>query len=236
MASVNRVLLQSTYVLHARPFRDTSLLVDFFTRTHGKITAVARGARTQRSKFRGLLQAFVPLVISWSGRSELVTLHDAEPSGPAFDFSGKALISGIYLNELLQRLMAKHDPHVELFEYYQQCLTNMQKDDCVLASVLREFEKQLLVELGYGFDWRSTADTNETICAGQWYVFQPDQGFLSAKTAAANCLAFQGEHIIAIANNDWCDSGVTRAAKQLMRAALNPLLQGKPIRSRELFS
>ncbi|GAG52758.1 unnamed protein product, partial [marine sediment metagenome] len=86
----------------------------------------------------------------------------------------------------------------------------MQKDDCVLGSVLREFEKQLLVELGYGFDWRSTADTAEPICEQQWYVFQPDQGFLSAKTASANCLAFQGEHIIAIANNNWQDAAVTR--------------------------
>ncbi|MCB1827507.1 MAG: DNA repair protein RecO, partial [Coxiellaceae bacterium] len=113
-----RVLCQHARVLHARSFRETSLLVDFFTQEHGRVCAVARGARTQRSKFRGLLQPFIPVTISWSGRSDLVTLSDAEPCGMPLSFSGTALLSGLYINELLVRLLARHDPHPELFMYY----------------------------------------------------------------------------------------------------------------------
>lgn len=230
-----RVEFQAAFVLHTRPFRDTSLIVDFFTHTHGKVSAVARAGRTQRSKFRGLLRAFVPLAISWSGKSELMSLSKAEPAGAPFDFSGKALISAIYLNELLEKLLAKFDPHPELYNHYQIALTQMQNRSADLAVLLRTFEKQLLIQLGYGIDWTHTADAGDPIIPDNWYIFHPEQGFIPVNTAQGNYLAFQGAHLIAIANDQWHDPAVMRSAKQLMRAAINPLLNGKPVRSRELF-
>lgn len=230
-----RIECQDAFVLHAKPFRDTSLLVDFFTREYGKITAVARGARTQRSKFRGVLQAFIPLSISWSGKSELVTLTSAEPNGAPCDFNGKALISALYVNELMQRLLMKHDAHSELYSWYQNMLHALQQTSNDISCVLREFEKQLLVELGYGFDWTHAADLNTAIEPEQWYLFIPDEGFVSSTNKRSQFLAFQGAHILAIANNDWRDKVVMRTAKQILRAAIQPHLQGRPIKSRELF-
>lgn len=231
-----RVDLQNAYVLHTRAFRDTSLLVDFFTETHGKVCAVARGARTQRSKFRGLLQAFVPVAISWSGKSELVTLTNIEPIAIPFNFTGTALISAMYINELLEKLLARHDPHQHLFASYQSTLKQLQQQPKTIAENLRTFEKTLLGELGYGFDWQHTANTGEPIIENAWYVFIPEQGFFPAQAVKGNYLAFQGAHLLAIAKNQWQDPLTIRCAKQLLRAAINPLLHGKTIRSRELFS
>lgn len=230
-----RIECQDAFILHTKPFRDTSLLVDFFTQDHGKITAVARGARTQRSKFRGVLQAFIPLSISWSGRSELVTLTAAEPDGVPCDFNGKALISALYVNELMQRFLMKSDPHPDLYHLYQKMLQSLQQSSRDISCVLREFEKQLLVELGYGFDWTHAADLGTAIEPDQWYLFIPDQGFVTTTAKQSNYLAFQGVHILTIANNDWGDKAVMRTAKQILRAAIQPHLQGKPIKSRELL-
>lgn len=231
---MQRVDMQLAYVLHARSFRDTSVIVDFFSRDFGIISAVARGARTQKSKFRGLLQAFVPLQISWSGKHELKTLRDAEPSSVPFDFSGTALVSAMYLNELLVRLLRKDDPNTALFDGYSHVLSQLQHATSITIA-LRQFEKLLLAELGYGVDWSCCAHTGEPITADNWYVFVPEQGFMPAAMAQDNYLAFQGKHIQCIANDDYSDPTVLRSAKQLMRAAFAPLLAGKTIASRELL-
>lgn len=231
---MQRVDMQTAYVLHTRPFRDTSVIVDFFSKHHGRVSAVARGARTQRSKFRGLLQAFVPLKISWSGKYELMTLRDAEPNAPPFDFSGTALISAMYLNELLVRLLGKSDPYPELFLCYDKILLQLQNSKEITTS-LRQFEKLLLAELGYGVDWNCCAHTGDLIQAESWYVFVPEQGFMPAAVANNNYLAFLGAHIQSIASDDYSDLAVSRSAKQLMRVALAPLLAGKAIASRDLL-
>lgn len=231
---MQRVEVQSAYVLHSRSFRDTSVIVDFFTEEYGIISAVARGARTQRSKFRGLLQAFVPLQISWSGKYELKTLRDAEPCSVPFDFSGTALVSAMYINELLVRLLRKEDPHTTLFECYSNVLSQLQQIGSI-TTALRQFEKSLLAELGYGFDWSCCAHTGDKIQADAWYVYVPEQGFMPATAAKDNYLAFQGKHIQCIAVDNYSDPAVLRSAKQLMRVAFAPLLAGKAIASRELF-
>lgn len=230
-----RVQCQPAYILHTRAFRDTSLLVDFFTRDFGKVRAVARGARTQRSKFRGLLQAFVPLEISWAGKSDLVTLSTVEPAGVPCDYNGDALLSALYLNELLERLLVAHDPHLDLFCAYYKALFELANPPHSIAASLRHFEISLLEELGFGFDWQSSADNHQSISCEQWYVFLPEQGFVNAGSVSGQHLVFPGAHVQAIANSDWSDVAVLRTAKQLLRAALKPLLRGKPIRSRELF-
>lgn len=230
-----RVVLQPALVLHARAFRDTSLIVDLFTPDYGKLSAIARGARTQRSKFRGVLQAFIPLVVSWSGRSELVTLQTAEPNAPPYPLGSEALLSALYINELMVRLLAAHDPHPELFSAYQRILSQLQSPPISVEVSLREFEKRLLESLGYGVDWFCEAESGEAIDPQRWYVFVPDRGFLPADRMQGTQLAVSGAHIVSIGAEDWSDAAVLRSAKQLMRAAMQPLLHGKPIRTRELF-
>ena len=107
---IERILLQPAFVLHLRHFRDTSLLVDFLTKDYGRVGAVARGARSQKSRYRGYLRPFVPLLATWSGRSELMSLNDLEAGGSPMLLEGRALLAGMYLNELLVRLLHQHDP------------------------------------------------------------------------------------------------------------------------------
>ena len=149
MSSEHRVQLQPAYLLHRKPFRDTSLLLEVFTREFGRIGLVARGARGPRSKLKGVLQPYQPLLLSWSGRGELPTLTSAESQAGALFLQGNALISGFYLNELLMRLLARHDPHTELFISYQTALQRLIMND-ELDWTLRLFERDLLQQLGYG--------------------------------------------------------------------------------------
>src|SRR4029079_13195722 len=117
-----RVLLQPAFILHHRPFRETSVLLDVFSEEHGRISLVAKGVRTHRSKLKALLQPFVPLLASWQGKNELMNLVSVEANGPPFQLCGDCLLSGFYVNELLVRLLQKQDPHPRLFSYYVSTL------------------------------------------------------------------------------------------------------------------
>ena len=145
----NRITLQPSFVLHTRPYRDTSLLVDLFTLNHGRIRAVARSARGLRSRYKNQLRPFISLLTTWSGQSDLVTLSQAETHNAFYDFSGSVLISALYLNELLVRTLHLHDPHPDLFVAYQKTLARLVHGDSQ-EGPLRLFEKTLLSELEYG--------------------------------------------------------------------------------------
>ncbi len=145
----SRVTLHPVFILHTRPFRDTSLLVDALTTEYGRISVLARGVRTARTPLRGILQPFVPLLMSWSGKGELVSMSKVEAVGLPYSLQGKALISGFYLNELIMRLLHRYDPHPILYDAYQQALLGLQQKTTI-ELVLRLFEKCLLKELGYG--------------------------------------------------------------------------------------
>ena len=137
----------AAYVLHSRPYRDTSLLVDFFTLEQGKVSAVAKGARRPNSKLRSSIQPFVPLQITWGGRQELKSLINAEPVAPTMLLQGNALLCGLYVNELLDRLMLPFDPHPQLYVYYQYVLNELLSGEDIEGG-LRTFEHRLLAELG----------------------------------------------------------------------------------------
>src|SRR5580693_2734969 len=104
-----RILLQQAFILHHRPFRETSLLLDVFTEEHGKISLIAKGVRKHRSTLKALLQPFVPLLVSWQGKNELMNLVSVEAKGPPFQLRGDCLLSGLYVNELLVRVLQKQD-------------------------------------------------------------------------------------------------------------------------------
>ena len=227
--------LQPSYILHYRPFRNTSLLLDLFTEHHGRIGAVARGARSTSSKGRSAHQPFVPLLISWAGKGELVSVNSIETQSYGIGLTGNALLSGFYLNELLLRLLHRHDPHPSIFHLYGETLKGLAEGGG--ERLLRLFEKNLLLELGYAVSLSQEATTGQPIQTDKLYYFQSDIGF--SEIAPINTIPphqiFSGEHLLNFHNDQLMDSESLRAAKRLMRLALAPLLGDAVLKTRELF-
>ncbi|MCP4598886.1 DNA repair protein RecO [Neptuniibacter sp.] len=220
---------QAAYVLHSRPYRDTSLLVDFFTLEHGKVPVVVKGARRPNSKLRASVQPFVPVQIAWRGRSELKSLTQAEPVAAMMFLKGDSLLCGLYVNELLERLLQPFDPHPQLYVYYQYVLNELVSGNDI-EGALRTFEHRLLRELGALPDLQNKESE-------QIYMLNPEQGFSSLSTVnteqKAHC--FYGWQLEMIAGDNYEDIQVRRAAKRLMRLMIDHALGHKPLRSRELF-
>lgn len=233
---MKRVALEPAYVLHRRPYRETSFLVELFTQQHGRLAVVARGVRKARSATQGLLQPFTPLLVSWSGKGELMTLTDVELGGEAIPLQGECLFAGFYLNELLIGLLQKWDAHPQLYTFYQATLVALQKTPTLEQKSLRIFEKYLLDELGYAlFPAVGSEDLFEL---DKYYRFVPEHGFVISELgeeAKGGAYIFLGKSLIAIASNDWQDEVCLQDAKRLMRLVLMPLLNGRPLHTRKLF-
>lgn len=233
----NRVLMQPVYVLHKQAFQNTSLLVDFFSMDHGRIKAVARGARREKSRYRSLLQSFHPLLASFSGRGEMKTITAVESSVSAISLTGERLFSGLYLNELLVRLLQGHGEHRELFNRYQDTLLALQNEQDI-NTVLRRFELTLLDELGYGINLEQDYLRQEPIDPDSIYLFIPDLGFEAIpgrRISEPRVNEFLGRHIIDLQCLSFTDDNSRKAARRLMRMALQAHLGGRPLNSRSLF-
>ncbi len=228
-----RIELQPAYVLHARPYRDTSLLVDFFTPAAGRVSAVARGVRQRKSRSRSLLNPFTRLLISLQGKTDLKLLTAVEADHQVYALHGEQLFSGFYLNELLLRLLPEQDAHDALFEAYEFGLRSLQAQ-APIEPVLRCFELTCLTELGYGVDFYCDARTGEPLRHGDDYTFVPQQGFIS-RSVSDTSPAFSGALIHQLAERDFSGEGSRQAAKYLCRLMLAPLLGSRPLKSRELF-
>jgi DNA repair protein RecO (recombination protein O) len=220
--------LGPAYVLHSRPYRDTSALVDLLTLHHGLVRVVWRGARGGR---RHLAQPFLPLLIDLRGRGELKTLHHAEVAGPHALLQGQALFSGMYLNELLVRLLGPDTPQPLLFAAYQQAIAELAERVSV-EPVLRTFESRLIEYLGYGFSLTMDVSDNP-LDPDSRYAYISDEG-LQRITEPAGA-GFPGSALLAIAAGDWDAPGALITAKRLMRQALAPHLGDRPLVSRQLF-
>ncbi len=229
-----RISLQSAYVLHTRPYRDTSLLVEIFTHDFGRIGLVARGVRTSKSRYASLLQPFTPLLISWSGQGELPTLSGTEVAGVAPKLKGDLLLSGFYLNELLMRLLQRGDAHPRLFETYITALASLAETE-EQESILRQFEHRLLQEIGYGLILDHEVMNGESIDPKSCYRYLPDRGPVVSSENNEDGIIVHGRTLLAIAQGDYSQSQVRQEAKRLMRAALAVHLGDRPLKSRELF-
>ncbi|OGT70647.1 MAG: DNA repair protein RecO [Gammaproteobacteria bacterium RIFCSPLOWO2_02_FULL_57_10] len=233
-----RIDLQPAYVLHTQPFQNTSLLVDFFCLDHGRIRAVAKGARRPKSRTRALLQPFQPLLVTLAGRAELKTLTAVEGSVNVFNLQGTRLFSGMYLNELLVRLLLFNEGHPELYQSYQQAIIGLHGDRD-LQQILRCFELELLDALGYGFNREDDCTTGQPIDPDALYLFHPDVGFERvaghAEAHVGNPALFSGSDILSLGSNLSDDRVVSNAARRLTRMALQAHLGDKPLVSRELF-
>jgi DNA repair protein RecO (recombination protein O) len=225
------------FLLQAHPYRETSLVVDVFSRDHGRIGLVARGAKRPRAALRGVLVEFQPLELGWFGAGELRTLARAEWQRAWPMLAGPRLLLGYYLNELLQRLLAREDAHPALFDLYSDTLQRLAlapTDTTQHEVLLRRFEKALLRELGYGLTLDFDA-YGEAIDAGTRYVYRPDQGLLPGDAAGHNDVCLAGAQALAIAADDYSDPQVARLAKSLMRALIAHYLQGQELRTRRVF-
>lgn len=236
-----RVQLQPAYVLHTRPFQNTSLLVDFFCMDYGRIRAIARGVRSNKSKTRSLLQLFHPLLVSFSGRGEVKTVSGIESGLAAINLQGQRLFSGLYVNELLTRMLMLHVEHKTLYMDYQNTLAALQ-GETDMEVVLRCFELNLLSELGYAINLQVDCRSQAPISSTQTYRFTPDIGFeltqeiIEEGDAASNPRLFQGDHLIALRSFDFENRECAQAAKRLLRLALNAHLGDRPLHSRSLFA
>jgi DNA repair protein RecO (recombination protein O) len=239
--SERRVLLQPVYVLHQRPYRDTSALVELFSPQHGRVGVVARGVRGSRSRWRGVLQVFQPLLASWTQRGELGTLIDLEPQGPSRPLPPAHIASGFYLNELLMRLLGRHDPHPPLYQDYDASLRALADIDAqaeaaraALEALLRRFELRLLGNLGYGLVLEHDTE-GAPLRADQQYVYALEQGPLPAGAGAGGVAGISGASLCALAAEDFSAAQTRHEAKLLLRAVLGHHLGGKPLLSRQLL-
>ena len=229
---------QPAYLLHGYPYRETSLVIEVFTRTHGRVAMVARGARRPRSVLRGVLLAFQPLLLSWAGRSELRTLHKAEWQGGLAQLRGEALLCGFYLNELLLKLLARDDPHENLFDAYARTLQAL-AGGAPLDVTLRRFERDLLRELGYALALEHDALSGAPVCAEATYVYQLDAGPVRTEPAhagdAENRLELRGQTLLDMAHDDYSSVLTLQQSKALMRMLINHHLGNQMLNTRQLL-
>ncbi len=228
---------QAAYVLHARPYRETSLIVETFSQAFGRVALVARGARRPRSAVRGLLMAFQPLSLSWFGKGELRTLKHAEWQGGQLPLSGSALMCGFYLNELLLRLLPRDDPHPALFAHYQAALQALGRNE-TQPVVLRRFEKRLMQELGYALVLEQEAHSDAPIVAEATYFYELEHGPVresARQYASQTSVQLRGRTLLDLARDDYSDPTTLAQAKQLMRALISHQLGSELLQTRQLL-
>lgn len=230
-------------VLHTWPYKETSLIVDAFSRRHGRVALVARGAKRPHSALRGLLQGFQPLALSWTGSAkggELHTLTRAEWLGGMAPLRGEALLCGFYLNELIIKLLARDDAHEALFDAYVRALANL-AGGMPVAPTLRGFERILLREAGYGVELKVCSGSGAAIEAGASYRYLPEQGPVrvnvrrDGQELRQDPHVFAGKTLLDIDTDDYSDPVTLAQSKLLMRQLLQHHLAGQPLFTRQMI-
>ncbi|AYV21795.1 MULTISPECIES: DNA repair protein RecO [Vibrio] len=224
--------LQRCFVLHRRPYSESSLILDVFSEEYGRVTLLSKGARSKRSNLKGALQPFTPLLLKWSGGGSMKTLRQAEAISLGLPLSGINLYSAMYVNELIARVLASEIPFPALFHDYLQALTELAHNTNP-EPALRRFELALLSAMGYGVDFLHCAGTGEPIEPTMTYRYREQKGFIAS--VRKDNLTFLGEELIAISERRFNSKTQLQAAKRFTRIALKPYLGGKPLKSRELF-
>ena len=232
MSQRGKVDGQPAYVLHTYPFRETSLIIEAFSRDFGRVALLARGARRPRSALRGLLLAFQPLELSWAGKGEVLTLMKAEWQGGQPLLSGKALFFGYYLNELLLHLLPREDTHASLFAAYAAVLRRFADD--LQEADLRRFERALLQELGYGLTLTHDAQ-GVVIDPDAHYAYEIERGPVRLARPGNSALSVRGKTLLDLADDALSDPATQAEAKQMMRALINHHTGGKRLETRKIF-
>ena len=192
-----RVANEPAFLLHRRPYTESSVLIDLFSRHHGRMVLIAKGARKLKSRWRGSLLPFQSLIAAWSGRGEVKTVTGIEGVGPSCVLRGKALYCGYYMNELVLRLLHRFDPHEDVFDNYANALARLSTEEDQ-ERVLRIFEKQLLRDLGYGMHLVRDADRGNPIDPGERYRYRPDAGPLQYSETDHHGVPVHGATLLAL--------------------------------------
>jgi DNA repair protein RecO (recombination protein O) len=227
--SLQRIELTPGYVLHHRPWRDTSRILEILTREHGRLTLFARGVRGANARLSPVLQPFQLLLLSWSGRGEAPTLTGAERAERSAALPSGCLLAAFYLNELLLRLTTRHDPQPQLFDGYHGTLARL-RAGAPLEPCLRVFEKRLLEVLGYGLDLATEAHTGKRIEPDGYYDFRPGQGLVPARAGGAGALC--GRSLLQLAAESVSGARGLEDARRVLQAALAECLEGRPLATR----
>lgn len=234
MAQKQRVDQQAGFILHTHAYRETSLIVELLSRDHGRIALVAKGARRPMSALRGVLLAYQPLLVDWSGGGEVKTLVRAEWLGGQPMLSGKALLCGYYLNELLMRFLPREDPHPALFACYAEAIAAL-PGTTRFEPLLRQFELTLLEQMGYGVPLTHEADSDRAIEAEGDYRYIIERGPVSADSADPELPLLSGQTLMDMAAGIFDGARTLSQSKQLLRLLISHHLGGQPLQSRRMF-
>jgi DNA repair protein RecO (recombination protein O) len=226
----NAVYLQPAFILQQRKFRETSLIIDVLTRDFGRVSILAKGVRKTRSKTAGLLQPFIPLTMSYFGKTELKTLTDVEIIQPFIQLQGLALYCGFYVNELVGCFLHQYDPHPDVFACYGKCLSSL-SDRSKIEAVLRIFELDLLDAVGYGLQLEYDLRNEKAVHPLSKYHFNVEQGPIEAQDGH-----FSGKTLQALKSREFTDPQVLNEAKILMRTVIAVYLNGKTLKSRAVIN
>lgn len=234
MIAPRRIQQQPACILHHRPFRDSSQILDIVTRDHGKIALVARGSRGSKSRLSGILRPFLPLSISWVAKGDLGTLTGAEAAGPPMGIHGEAVLAAFYVNELLINFLHRHDPQPEIFGLYQAVIARLGSSDQI-AATLRSFELELLRFLGYAVSFHPDAAADVELDPNRHYSYRVEQGPIAVDRAEGP-MVFKGEVLQSIRSQSFEDPEILRAANRLLRQVINHHLGGKELKSRKVLA
>ncbi len=231
--SARRTLLEPAWLLHHRPWSDTSRILDLMTRHRGRVTLFAHGVRRPKSPLRAVLRPFVPLLVSWSGRADGGTLTAVEAAAQTLDLAPGLLLSGYYLNELLLKLLPGEDRHETLFDAYATALGRLAAGEEQPA--LRGFERVLLDELGYGLDLSRDAVSGRRLEADRYYHFEPGRGLLAVQDSGPDPGAVVGRDLLAVARGELGAPDALKAARGVYGAAIAHCLEGRGLATREVM-
>ncbi len=230
-----RVTEQPAFVLHSYLYKETSLIVDVFSKDYGRVALIAKGAKKPYSRLRGVLQTFQPLLLNWSGRSELRTLMSAEWVGGMVPLENSALFYGFYINELLLKLTAREDPHPGLFDHYVRTLTRLAHvESAQVQIVLRQFELAILKETGVAADLSVNMYDGQPVDPNEIYVVDPEGGPRIAQMHDTS-LRVSGKTLLDMAKEEYSDPVTQVQSKLLMRALLAHHLNGAQIQTRQIL-
>jgi DNA repair protein RecO (recombination protein O) len=233
MSQARRMQLEPAWLLHHRPWSDTSRILELLTRAHGRITLFAHGARRPKSPWRSVLMPFQPLLVSWTGRGDGGTLTGAEIAGAVAALPPAQLLSAFYVNELLLRLLPKEDRHERLYDTYAATLGSLRGTPGHRA--LRDFERVLLEELGYGLELAHDAGSGEAVLPERYYHFEPGRGVFAEREGVAAGDALRGHDVIAVSRGELAGAPSLTAARRIFGAAIAHCLEGRSLASREVM-
>lgn len=221
-------------VLHRRPFRENSQIIECFTREHGRMAFMLKSGRSRKGSLTDLVQPFQPLLLLWRGQGELPLLSHAEADGPPILLQGTALKCAFYLNELLLYLTQRDDPHPEIYTIYVQTLTLLHEGSS-LEWTLRLFERDLLEALGYGIECGCEAELGRELESELVYSYHPEQGAVVDHGQAPASVKVHGQTLLALHQGVCENERVRQESKQLLRFILQHHLGNRRLKSRELF-